>query len=131
MKRSGPLKRTGRLSRAMPVKRMNRKRRTASRARAYGPQDRIRWMQGLPCLICGTRPSEVAHIRTGGMGRKADASQTVPLCSTCHRFQHQKGWRLLCAMEFPMPALHKAAARYEAAWQRHQPTDPPREDPTR
>jgi len=31
----------------------------------------------------------------GGMGRKADYREIIPLCPSCHRKQHQHGWKAL------------------------------------
>jgi hypothetical protein len=80
------------------MKRTNPERKRREHARAYGPAERIAWMQSLPCLACGyhgpTR-REVAHTRTGGMGRKGDADTTIPLCPPCHRTQHDKGWEAI------------------------------------
>ena len=40
----------------------------------------------LPCCVCGARPVEVHHIRTGcGMGQRAGDDQTIPLCPWHHR----------------------------------------------
>lgn len=59
----------------------------------------------LPCLKCGSEPSEAAHIRfasaafgkASGLGRKPDDRHSAPLCSGCHRLdrdaQHNRGER--------------------------------------
>lgn len=40
----------------------------------------------LPCAVCGIHPVSVHHIRTGiGMGRRATAFQTIPLCPEHHQ----------------------------------------------
>jgi hypothetical protein len=52
--------------------------------RIYGSDDRREWMTRQPCIFCGKRPSVSAHIRGGGTGRKADASETAPMCTKCH-----------------------------------------------
>ena len=52
------------------------------------------WIRGFVCLICGTHPTECAHVRMNsgaGMGEKPDDSRCVPLCPTCHRTQHAQG----------------------------------------
>ena len=86
MKRT-PLKRTGRIK---------PKRKTAEDfGRVYGSKDRVEFVKGLACVSCGRGPCENAHIRSGGMGRKADFRDIVPLCQTCHRLQHQRGWKAL------------------------------------
>lgn len=66
--------------RASP-KRVNRARKAKNLLRAHGPAERRAWMKAQPCVVCGRTPSDAAHIRTGGTGRKSDADQTVPLCS--------------------------------------------------
>lgn len=40
----------------------------------------------LPCAVCGAHGVHVHHIRTGiGMGRRATALQTLPLCPEHHQ----------------------------------------------
>jgi hypothetical protein len=40
----------------------------------------------LPCVLCGTSPVEVHHIREGqGAAQRAQDTLTVPLCPDCHR----------------------------------------------
>lgn len=53
-------------------------------ARAYHSEERVRWVKHHPCLVCGRTPSENAHTRSGGMGRKADADTIAPLCHEHH-----------------------------------------------
>lgn len=98
----------------------NRERREKERARAYGPEERIKWIQSLPCLICGSTPSDNAHVATGGTGRKADADKIVPLCRTHHQQQHQ-GQETF--EEKHQIDLHARASRVEAAWQRKVRSD--------
>lgn len=43
----------------------------------------------MACGVVGY--SENAHIETGGVGRRADADQIVPLCSIHHGLLHQEG----------------------------------------
>lgn len=39
----------------------------------------------LPCALCGARPVQVHHIRTGqGMAQRAPHWLTIPLCPHCH-----------------------------------------------
>lgn len=49
--------------------------------RIYGTPAHRAWMKAQPCAICGRVPSDAAHITNGGIGRKADAALTVPLCA--------------------------------------------------
>ena len=59
--------------------------------------DHLKWVSTLPCVVCGIRPVQVAHIRMAylplgkrstGMQEKADDSWTVPLCIPHHAEQH-------------------------------------------
>jgi hypothetical protein len=60
-------------------------------------KDHLKFVSGLPCLITGTRPVDVAHIRyadprygkrqTGGSEKPHDKF-TVPLCRAKHDEQH-------------------------------------------
>lgn len=77
------------------VKPVNRKRKAANFARAYGGAyaDHIR---SLPCLFsdadCGGR-IEAHHTRNGGGSRKADASTLVPICTNHHDRWHSTDFR--------------------------------------
>ena len=55
--------------------------------RCYGSEERVAWVQALPCVVEGCRraPCDNSHITGGGMGRKADADQIVPLCRVHHK----------------------------------------------
>ena len=59
--------------------------------RAYHSQERVDWIQAMPCIACGAGPCENHHTRGGGVGRKADWETVVPLCAGCHRECHQVG----------------------------------------
>lgn len=72
----------------------------SERERIYGPKGYVEWIHEQPCIACGVVGfSEVAHIKTGGMGRKDDWTRTVPLCGVrpgfaglymgCHRFHDE------------------------------------------
>lgn len=75
-----PLRRTP-LKRGKPLNRVNRKRRQSEFARTYHSKERVEFVKALPCIVCGHGPCDNAHIETGGMGRKADYTKIVPLCS--------------------------------------------------
>lgn len=58
------------------------------------------FIRGLPCVICGKRPADPAHIRAPyrplakpetGMGEKSDDKWTTPLCREHHDEQHKAG----------------------------------------
>jgi hypothetical protein len=48
-----------------------------------------RWKErvaALDCLLCGTRPVELHHIREGqGASQRAQDTLVLPLCPACHR----------------------------------------------
>jgi len=94
-----PLKRKTRLtSNAKPKARKRIKAKPRSGIefqRVYGSKRRVEFINSLPCMVCAKRPSENAHIKSGGMGRKADYREIIPLCPSCHRKQHQHGWKAL------------------------------------
>jgi hypothetical protein len=51
-----------------------------ARDRAY-----LVWIRSLPCLICGRRPSEAAHLAARAFGQKCSDRETGPLCAWDHR----------------------------------------------
>lgn len=63
----------------------------------------LAWIRELPCLCCGDNTAtEAAHVRMPdiradkrqvGLGEKPDDIWTLPLCSVCHRRQHEIGER--------------------------------------
>ena len=119
MKRT-PLKRKTKLT--TKTKPKAKKRSTADFARVYGSKARVAWIAAQPCVACGRGPCETAHIKSGGMGRKADYTETVPLCSSCHRLQHAKGWG---ALGFPVSKLGYLAyvTQFKYAQTRGEPGD--------
>lgn len=130
-----PLVRRARLVSRVRVRPRNAKRWKANLARAYGPEARREWMKGLPCLTCGRGPSENAHVATGGMGRKADASQLAPLCHSCHLELHAHGavvqkWGKDVGMVISKAALAIAAEACELAWRARCGESVQREAPT-
>jgi hypothetical protein len=51
----------------------------------------------MPCVVCGSRPSEAHHRTGGGTGTKTSDRQTMPLCTAHHRQLHDlnghfRGW---------------------------------------
>jgi hypothetical protein len=50
------------------------------RDRAY-----LVWIRTLPCLVCGRRPSEAAHLAARAFGQKCSDRETGPLCAWDHR----------------------------------------------
>lgn len=59
--------------------------------------DYLDLIRALPCVKCGDRPSEAAHIRMAsaahgkrsGMSEKPDDKWTLPLCGGCHRLDKE------------------------------------------
>lgn len=128
--RSAPLRsrepaRGGEIKRKTRMKGANRERKAANLERAHGPAERREWIKTLPCANCGiVGYSEGAHIKNGGMSKKADARFIVPLCGQhhdvigCHATQHIYGWSALWALDCGW-LRSLAADRTEAAWQSH------------
>lgn len=62
-------------------------------------QDHLKFVRGLPCLICLTRNAvQAAHLRAGnpvyakrsvGLGEKPDDRWSLPLCAAHHAEQHR------------------------------------------
>lgn len=57
----------------------------------------LKWVSTLPCVVCGKRPVQVAHIRSAypqfgkrqtGLQEKPDDSWVTPLCVEHHEKQH-------------------------------------------
>jgi hypothetical protein len=46
-------------------------------------EDYLRWIKTLPCLVCGQRPVDPAHIRPRSLGSD-DIGNAVPLCRLHH-----------------------------------------------
>lgn len=84
------------------------------RDRIYGTEERRAWVTTLPCIACGSTPSQNAHSVSGGMGRKADHRTIVPLCASCHHEVHSCGIKTF-QREFNVD-LPAAAVRVADAW---------------
>ena len=116
MKRT-PLKRKSRLiakSRPKARKRMKAKPRSSIEfQRVYGSKRRVEFVKRMGCCVCGKTPCENAHIKSGGMGRKADYRDIIPLCTACHRKQHQHGWK---ALGLDQQLLEGLAYMTQVAW---------------
>lgn len=63
------------------VRRANPAHQARAFVRAYGSPARVAWVRAQPSVVSGQRPCVNAHVRSGGMGRKADARWIVPLTS--------------------------------------------------
>lgn len=111
------------MKRRIPMKRVNPKRKREAFSRAYGSPQRVAWVKGHPCIVCGAIPSENAHTRTGGASRKADACWIVPLCKKHHAELHRHG---INTFEITHGfALDVYAQIVDAQWQATQPVEVP------
>ena len=103
------------------LKPRNTKRRKSEFARIYGSRQRVEWVKAQPCIACGRRGyCDSAHIETGGMGKKAHYTKTVPLCGhlwsivdNCHKEAH-RGQETF-ATKYGID-LEEEAAKCERAW---------------
>lgn len=85
-------------------------------------------MRDQPCIACGRRGyCDSAHIESGGTGRKADYTKTVPLCGVlwsivdnCHKEAH-RGQETF-ATKYGID-LTEAAAETESRWLSHSTED--------
>lgn len=123
--RRSPIARSGR------VKQVNAKRKAKTLVRAFGSPERRAWMRTLPCFGCCREGFSVsAHIANDGLGRRAGASQTIPLCCASRLGTegcHQKFDRHETIGGGPTRRFGKGstiakmyARRTAAAWQSHQ-----------
>ena len=108
------------------VKRRNKARHDREWARAYHSVARVKFVESLPCLVCGLVPSVCAHVGRKGAGasRKADYDQTVPLCETHHQELHDHGVIVRTGtertdMSFTKEGLALCCPVIEAAWNIH------------
>lgn len=75
-----------------PPRAKNVKRSADAFLRAYHSEERVEWVQGLPCVVPGCRkPSENMHIEGDGGSRKAGYEKVVPCCAGHHRTLHEIG----------------------------------------
>jgi hypothetical protein len=115
LRRGQPPKRGGKIA---PKKRTKQE-----RERIYGSPERQAWMREFGCVCCGRQPVQLHHVRVSGMGRKAGAEHTIPLCVECHRGVHAYGVKDM-EEEFSFTlegkTLREWAATFDAMWQRKQ-----------
>jgi hypothetical protein len=103
VKRS-PLKRSKPLKRRVRLRAINRVRIKARRAVEFGAQAAM--CRGLPCLVCGARPSDPHHVKSRGAGGRDE--HCVPLCRTHHDYFHSAG-RLSFETRFGVDLYSEAA----------------------
>ncbi len=87
--------------------------------RVYGSVDRVHWIKRLPSIVSGRAPCENVHVKSGGMGRKADACWIIPLTSWEHRDLHQHGPTKFFEIYGRVIDLEAAAVETERRWQEH------------
>lgn len=92
LKRKKALQRGGHLKRRTRLRQRNPERARKLKAKAFGKQAKL--CRRSPCLVCGKRPSDPAHVRSRGAGGR-DRGNVIPLCRDHHREQHQHGWAAL------------------------------------
>lgn len=88
MRRSGRLRRTGRLARRRSLRRSGPpERRTPLRRTSYqGASEAQRpKVRGAPCIVCDERPVDPAHLVARARGGCDDPDCVVALCRRCHR----------------------------------------------
>lgn len=123
------MKRSGYIQRKTRIRPRNPKRHTKERDRSHGDSDFRAWMKRQPCVVCGRTPSDAAHLKSGGTGRKDDVSGTVPLCSTVGSYighhdeydgRKHAGGKKTFAANHPELDLWALAAATQEAYQAHQ-----------
>jgi hypothetical protein len=89
----------------------------AETERAHGPVEYREWMKSQRCIVrgCRAQPCDSAHIRSGGTSRKADWTETVPLCSTRPRDGYRGHHEQYDARKKSFPLEHDLDMAAEAA----------------
>lgn len=77
------------MRRKKPIRRSNPQRRAKRFKQAFGSPERVAAIQAMPCAVCGSRPSQCAHVRSRAAG--GTYRDIVPLCHAHHAEQHQIG----------------------------------------
>lgn len=109
------------IPRSAPPKRVNAVRKKRNWHHAHHSMERCGFVKSLPCIVVGclVSPVDVMHIESGGMGKKAHYTKTVPACNPHHRYAHQRGIATFLA-HFPVKApLDQLAAYTQAAWEEY------------
>ena len=98
-----------------------RGRKASERDRIYGPAPFRDWLHQQPCIITGRRGVVQAHVKNGGMGRKADYVWSVPMNDALHHELHQHG---IATFEAKYDIdLELAAVAVQEQWRAHQIID--------
>lgn len=96
------------LARRTAMRRQNRQRMKARRARDFGPQAEL--CRSFPCVACWAVPTVPHHEPPRSCG--GHDSATVPLCDACHRERHDIGLRAF-NKKHGVDLLHAAAVMAE------------------
>ena len=104
------------------IRKRNPKRQKKEKARSYGSLARVLWVKSQPCCVPGCENPDIqnAHIKGGGIGRKADYHWIVPLCYNHHRAGNDSIHALGSAELFDKThdiCLEYIAAKLEGEWQ--------------
>lgn len=59
--------------------------------RAFGGEVHQEWIRWQPSVVTGRTPCVAAHVRGGGIARRADACWTVPMTYFEHQRMHNQG----------------------------------------
>ena len=111
------------IHRKAPMKRAWIRRRPRPRAqtiRCHGVPAFREWMKQQPCAVCGRTPSDAAHLKNGGLSRKADVKDTLPLCSDTfgysgHHSEYDAGKKSF-RVKYRHVDLEAKAAETHARW---------------
>jgi hypothetical protein len=134
-----PQRRRALVATKLATKRAGIQRRNAARharelERTHGDADFRAWMKRQPCVVCGRRPCDAAHLKSGGIGRKDDVGGTVPMCSTTtagpgHHDEYdgrtKAGGKKTFLAKYPHLDLPALAAAIAARWQAYRAAHSP------
>lgn len=93
----------------------NPERRERRFRKGFGSEDRAAWVSGQPCIVCGERPSENAHVKSRGAGGTKE--DVVPMCRYHHQQQHDIGVQSFS--ELHHIDLTRAARETHQRWLEH------------
>ena len=91
-------------------------RKAANFARSFHSDQRVKFVQSLPCRVCGALPTVTAHTVGGGTSRRGPYQSTIPLCHRHHMEMHNGQKTFAKRHSLNLEAL---AAEVEAMWARH------------
>jgi hypothetical protein len=59
--------------------------RSANRKKTGKDPEYLKFIRGLPCLVCARLGGEAAHVGLRGMSQKCPDREAIPLCAKHHR----------------------------------------------